>query len=55
MRSTKNALEASGFITEPMISIPSNRIPKEKMTMPMFFQVSFLDRKLIIKPMKMIG
>ena len=55
MRFKKNGLEASGFITFPMISIPSNNKPKEKITIPMFLIFSFLLIKLIINPIKIIG
>ena len=55
IRSTKIALPASGFITLPMISIPSNNSPNEKITRPIFFNCSFLQTKFIIKPMKISG
>ena len=51
----KNGLEASGFITLPMISIPSKRSPKEKITRPTLRTFSRFARKLIRKPAKMIG
>ena len=43
--STKIGLFASGFITLPMISMPSNNRPKEKITRPTFFTFSFLEAK----------
>ncbi|CUQ11202.1 Uncharacterised protein [Bacteroides xylanisolvens] len=55
IRSTKTLLPASGFITCPMISIPSKSSPKEKMTMPIFFSFSVLPTNCSMKPMKMMG
>ena len=55
IRSRKNGLEASGFMTFPIISIPSNNKPKEKTTIPIFLIFSFLLIKWIINPIKIIG
>ena len=37
-------LFASGFITLPMISIPSKSNPNDKMTIPIFFTFSFFPK-----------
>ena len=55
IRSVNTALPASGFMTLPIISMPSNNRPNEKMTMPMFFAFSLLAIKYTRKPIKIIG
>jgi len=55
IRSTKTGLPAKGFMTSPMISIPSNKSPNEKITIPIFLTFSFLLTKFRINPTKIIG
>ena len=46
---------SAGLMTLPIISMPSNNRPNEKMTMPMFFAFSLLAIKYTRKPIKIIG
>ena len=55
IKSTKIALVASGFMTLPIISIPSNKSPNEKMTRPTCFTFSCLHTKLMINPINIRG
>ncbi len=55
IRLINTALFARGFITLPIISIPSNKSPKEKITIPMLLIFSFFKTKKIMKPTKIIG
>ena len=50
---TKNALDASGFITSPIVSIPRNNRPNAKIVCPIFFTFSFFEIKEIRNPTKM--
>ena len=52
--STKNGLEASGFITLPIVSIPRNKRPNANIVCPIFFTFSFLHTKLNMKPANII-
>ena len=54
IRSVKTWLEASGFITSPMVSIPRKRSPNAKMVCPILFIFSDFVTKAIINPIKMI-
>ena len=55
IRLIKKGLPARGFITLPIISIPSNSSPKEKITRPIFFSFSDFPAKFIRNPMKIMG
>ena len=55
IRLVNTGLLASGFITLPIISMPSKSRPKEKITMPIFLRFSFLQTKFRMNPMKIIG
>ena len=55
IRSMNTGLLASGFITLPMISIPSNNKPKEKITLPISVTFSRLLKNDTINPIKIIG
>ena len=53
--SKKNGAVANGFMTVPMISMPSNNNPNENIAKPIFFIFSFLQMKFIINPANIIG
>ena len=50
--SVKTGLEASGFMTLPMVSMPRNNSPNAKIVCPIFFTFSDLQIKLMKNPMK---
>ena len=53
--SVKIGLEANGFITDPIVSIPRNNKPNAKIVIPTFFTRSDLEIKYTINPIKMIA
>ncbi len=48
--STKNALDARGFITSPIVSIPRNKRPNANIVCPIFLTFCFFDTKAIRNP-----
>ena len=53
--SVKTGLDANGFITVPIVSIPRNSKPNAKIVIPIFFTRSDLEIKYTINPIKMIA
>ena len=54
IKSTKNGLDASGFITLPIVSIPRNNKPNAKIVCPILFALSDFTINEIINPINIM-
>ena len=54
IKSVNTGLDASGFITSPIVSIPRNNRPKANIVCPILFTFSDFATKEMIKPINMI-